>query len=490
MRILDKTADRAHLDQSIKAAVGRAFLIGFDKHGTSGRLTIHTTGEPGRSVDGPAFEARLAEAGLALPCRVRRHRARTLDKARSLQSLLRQFDHDEIIYDPTDSIGNAGALVSFAATLRERSEKGICGVYWNSQWRALYIVLDHKDFVSERKVKTSEIGAIEDLALDILRETCGEDMAKFVPSVRLGFELPDVPLVPVDEASYIAKTSLLGWLRGKAAVQGMAAMLGLGLGVAGIVSAAALDQPGGAGGPAVSGPNGKIAVIGGVHDEDDVKSDSLVGLTGSYTLPLGYNYGVQIDGLAGLVGDDFTGGVGGHLFWRDPTVGLLGVAAGYSFIDRDNGVKNSDAAIFAAEGELYLDRFTISALAGVAFGKNTNDDFFGSVELAWYLSDDFVMAGGLTHDGAHDVSGHVEFEFQPGMQGLPGLSLFARGEVGGNDFAQVLVGIRYYFGDPKSLIDRHRRDDPTENIAKKAFDAVGAEKKDDKPTTSMAYDPD
>ena len=42
------------------------------------------------------------------------------------------------------------------------------------------------------------------------------------------------------------------------------------------------------------------------------------------------------------------------------------------------------------------------------------------------------------------------------------LSLFARGDFGNEDYTSVTGGLKVYLsGDPqKSLIDRHRRDDP------------------------------
>jgi len=46
--------------------------------------------------------------------------------------------------------------------------------------------------------------------------------------------------------------------------------------------------------------------------------------------------------------------------------------------------------------------------------------------------------------------------------GLHGLSLFVDGSVGNNDRYSVMSGLRLHIGENKSLIRRHREDDPTE----------------------------
>lgn len=44
-----------------------------------------------------------------------------------------------------------------------------------------------------------------------------------------------------------------------------------------------------------------------------------------------------------------------------------------------------------------------------------------------------------------------------------GFSLFGQGGVAGSDWS-ALVGIRFYSGPSKSLIDRQRRDDPSDHF--------------------------
>ena len=55
------------------------------------------------------------------------------------------------------------------------------------------------------------------------------------------------------------------------------------------------------------------------------------------------------------------------------------------------------------------------------------------------------------------LSYNIDIEYQTRVEGL---SLFANASKGDNDYDHVIGGIRYYFGKQKSLIERHRKDDP------------------------------
>jgi hypothetical protein len=256
----------------------------------------------------------------------------------------------------------------------------------------------------------------------------------------------------------------------------------------GLIAASGI-QPSAAGEPAVSGMNAKIAAIGGVADMDDVSSEEIGLVTGSVTVPLGHAYGLQIDGLAGDHGGDFVGGVGGHLFWRDPTVGLLGLTGAYAASDSGSfssstvvttvgltttttvtTATTSDREIvrLGGEGEYYFGSVTLGGNAGYQFGQGIENGFYGIASLRGYLTDDLALAVSAHYAEGSGASVSVGAEFQPGLGGLPGLAVFADATAGRDDFMQALFGIRYYFGAPKSLIDRHRRDDPTANLIQDA----------------------
>jgi hypothetical protein len=235
--------------------------------------------------------------------------------------------------------------------------------------------------------------------------------------------------------------------------------------------------------------NAKLAIIGGVADMDDVSSDEIGLVAGSVTVPLGHAYGVQIDGLAGDQGGDFVGGVGGHVFWRDPSVGLFGLTGAYAASDSGSfssstvvttvgvirtttitSASSSDREIvrMGGEGEYYFDRVTLGGNAGYQFGTGIEDGFYGIASLRGYLTDDLALAVSAHYAEGSGTAVSVGAEFQPGLDGLAGLTLFADATTGKNDFMQALFGVRYYFGAAKSLIDRHRRDDPVANLVQDA----------------------
>jgi hypothetical protein len=202
--------------------------------------------------------------------------------------------------------------------------------------------------------------------------------------------------------------------------------------------------------PAVSGLNGKLEAAGGyIEDLDDGGRFHGVG---TLSLPLGCMFGAQLDvGVGDLDGTDFWG-VGGHFFTRDPESYLLGVHAQY--IDLDG----FDIFRIGPEAEIYLGNITLSAFAGLEDAEGLSDDIIVDAEAAYYFTEDFKISGGYRRFLNVDA-GAVGFEFQPGF-GFP-VSLFADAMFGSDDYTSIMGGIRIYFGgDDKSLMARHREDDP------------------------------
>jgi hypothetical protein len=108
---------------------------------------------------------------------------------------------------------------------------------------------------------------------------------------------------------------------------------------------------------------------------------------------------------------------------------------------------------------LYLDQVSILAKAGYQFSSKGNDGFAGSVELEWYVSDNFALSGGASRSDQVTL-GRAGIEWQPGFSALPGLAFRVDGAFGENDYDSILGGITYYFGTDASLKDRHRKQDP------------------------------
>ena len=225
--------------------------------------------------------------------------------------------------------------------------------------------------------------------------------------------------------------------------------------------------------PAVDGINGKIAAFGGGTDH----SNGFYGANGSLALPLAQQWGAQIDGAVGsFANSGFSSGTG-HLFWRDPSIGLVGAYGSYSHWNGIGALNipriGVDTSRFAAEGEYYWSRWTFRGLAGYeAVHLNVPDvaglpgllsipdRFFDSASASYYLTDNFKLSiGHLYTIGHHGLTlgGEYGFALGGGRMG----SLFAAALLGEGGNNVVLAGLRFYFGQhDKTLIDRNRQDDP------------------------------
>jgi hypothetical protein len=213
--------------------------------------------------------------------------------------------------------------------------------------------------------------------------------------------------------------------------------------------------------PAVSGPNGKLSVEGGSSaDEGEGVA------TGSFALPLGHAFGAQADAAVGSFDDEILGGGALHLFTRDPSRYLLGLYGSYHTWNSMNVWRA------ALEGELYIGQVTLEAIAGYESFDAPNfidgspvltlddDHLFGQADAAYYITDDFKVYAGYRYINETSFGAAGTEYLIRGME-VP-LALFARGDFGDENFNSITGGLRVYLSDDpqKSLIDRHRRDDP------------------------------
>jgi len=223
--------------------------------------------------------------------------------------------------------------------------------------------------------------------------------------------------------------------------------------------------------PAVSTVNGKIETFmgsaGGVF---------IPGLAGALSVPVGEQYGAQVDGLLAVNGGNAAYGLGGHFFWRDPARGLLGLYAGY--VHREFGelieidgfeVTGEGTGKVGLEGEAYMSNISLEGFAGYQFGTNTG--FAGRATAAFYPSEDLRLDLSVRHLVGPGVSGSVGLEWQPPSTSM---SLFADGGVSANAGGFAQLGVRLYSGaGQKSLIQRHREDDPTIDLPDDLYAIVG-----------------
>jgi hypothetical protein len=213
--------------------------------------------------------------------------------------------------------------------------------------------------------------------------------------------------------------------------------------------------------PAVDGINGKIAGFGGGANH----TSDLYGGAGALSLPLAQRYGLQIDGGIGSVDGATATHVASRLFWRDPSVSLLGAYGSYSHRDGVVGVSISRAA---AEGEYYLPRWTFGGLLGAEmvdvnrafFPNGIPTRFFDELRASYYVTDNFALSIGHIYSfSRHGLA--LGGEYGMPMGGGRMASLFAEGLLGEGGKNAIIGGLRIYFGQrDKMLIDRHRQDDP------------------------------
>ena len=445
-------------------------------------VTVHTVKAVSERSDRKRLLSDLRKSGVKANFRIRNHSAKKIASATSLEKLNSGYDIQSILVDPIGSFSRSSALVNFARQARSQFGKKIAGIYLQPQWRTIFVVLDHRLYFSEDKAQRADLAETETTVRQLLVEFCGEQVADYINTVRLSFEVPSLKLVPVDAASYTNRLGFFSGLRKNLKAPAFATMLGL-AGTVGASQAIAADpnaEEPYVSSPAVSGPNAKISISGGFLENDaNGNSDNTRSIAGAVTVPLSERFGLQIDGAAGSIDNDDYWGVGGHLFWRDPDVGLLGIIGSYAEVDRDSALfVDEEIGFVGLEGEVYRDQFTLMATAGSVFGENVDDGFAGSIDFGWYATDDFLFTLGASHSEDSGTLGTASIEWQPAVEGMTGLSFFAEGAVGEDDYSSVNAGIRFYFGEGPTLKDRHRRDDPPDNVVEKAVkNFAGSSKK-------------
>ena len=111
-----------------------------------------------------------------------------------------------------------------------------------------------------------------------------------------------------------------------------------------------------------------------------------------------------------------------------------------------------------------------------------SDKLFAIGDIALYATDDLRFAVGASSIADFE-SAHIGAEWQ--LQDMP-ISLTANARIGEDSFKEATVGLKFYFGgESKSLIRRHREDDPR-NRSLDIFNAAGSAFK---PAAAAPHDP-
>jgi hypothetical protein len=224
--------------------------------------------------------------------------------------------------------------------------------------------------------------------------------------------------------------------------------------------------------PAVDGINAKIDGFGG-----SLANNALYGSQGALSIPLGGQFGAQIDGVVGRWAGHAFENVAPHLFWRNPTQGLIGIYTSHTWWDQFGG---GYVGQLAGEAEAYMGPWTLQGIAGGEFGNsrtniistptgtlfqsyNIKNRFFDQVNLKYYLNDNWDMYVGHRYLGGRNalaLGTEIVLPFGLGRGAVA--SAFVEGRVGGNNAEGIWGGLKIYLGQrDKPLIARQRQDDPT-----------------------------
>ena len=206
---------------------------------------------------------------------------------------------------------------------------------------------------------------------------------------------------------------------------------------------------------AVSATNFKTEGLYGNIDGETAK-----GFAASATLPVANDSGIQFDGLIGEINPDDIHGIGLHAFWRESNIGLFGLTASNAEVDQ------TSANRIGIEGEYYLSRFTLSGCVGHQNG-DIDDSAYAGLKAGYYVLDDLMLsASANTSDGFQRCA--LGAEYQTPVEGLTCFASIATGE---DDYDHAFFGLRFYFGGGnKTLIKRHREDDPANDLLESIID--------------------
>ena len=147
---------------------------------------------------------------------------------------------------------------------------------------------------------------------------------------------------------------------------------------------------------------------------------------------------------------------------------MLGLYGDFVHLEQLGGMNFFSGGI---EGALYFDQFTLHGLVRMHDGNLIDASFMSKASLAYYPIDDLKLHIG--HSYAH---GHNQFDYgaEWALSSQAGVmpSLFVNGSLADSgDSGVVLAGFRVYLGQhDKSLLRRHREDDPPDYLLSKYAD--------------------
>jgi hypothetical protein len=133
-------------------------------------------------------------------------------------------------------------------------------------------------------------------------------------------------------------------------------------------------------------------------------------------------------------------------------------------------IGGADVSKLGVEGALYIDRISLEGLAAYQSGSETG--FAGKGTVAYYPLDDLRLDLSIIHLEGNGVSGSAGAEWM--LPRVDGFSLFANASVDEDSDWQTVGGIKFHFSPAqKSLIQRHREDDPGISLPEDLYLSIG-----------------
>jgi hypothetical protein len=427
--------ETAALRACLSTFTKKVFFCGLDSE--DHRPIVYASDTSARLELSRIFDQKAKEDPSFAQIKIKTTRSLQLEKTRSLEEMLACMPHGHIIFDPTATVERARALVKINKQARKLVGPTLLGCYFNSEKRNIHFL------VRKQSAHTPALTAIKDLVEPILLENTQQLSKPFSYSITLSTEKPRGKVIAVDHASVIKSNvkQLLKTVFNKLKWPLLIASASSGLGMTSAVNASL---------PAVSETNGWLGISAGdFHNQRN--SGGGIGGEGVIDQPLGHFLGAQARSYYGSIAHNSVVEIDGYVFWRDPDQGLIGPHVMYTETD------NMYQTLYGAHGEAYLNNITVIGEGGGAH-QNTRDwSGYGEAIVHWYIKPDWKIHAGYLRLNSSNA-GQVGTEYQLGLSSLPGLSVFADVGAGTGDMRYGFLGLRYYFGETKSLMRRHRED--------------------------------
>jgi hypothetical protein len=400
------------------------------------------------------LEGQLRKAGLNVRVRFKLSSPSMLAGIRSIEGVSDLARNDVILYDPSQIFARTRAVADLVRALRGAAGRLITDIHVDAWRRTIYCRVRPGSGVSE--LKTIRLQAETLCNAWLLRVPRAFRMA-----VRFGEGLPEgCKLAAADARSLPALTVEAVRLKLKR-------RLSIGVFASAMVAYAGTAlaqgaQPAGTNVTVIQKSSGTVEYTAPqAVNAPNLTTQSLTSVTGGdiwtgggakLSLPVGDLFGLQIEGGIGL--DDYYG-IGGHLFWRDPGVGLLGGVASYETLDQ------VDMLRLGLEAEKYIGDITLAGKLEYQAG-DIKDGVLASADVSYYVTPDVALRGGAEYNPENSAA-HAGAEWRPAFTQAPGLSVFADSRFDEDGFDNVMIGMKLHFGTKgATMIDRDRRADPSD----------------------------